>query len=86
MKDQMEVCPLSREAMLLAAPSLSPSSCTCTPMDVPYGSLSLSGGIQAYHVSLDDTDGLGALCSPVAFSAHERGQVNPLYPLRCLLA
>lgn len=26
---------------------------------------------------LDDTNKVGALCSPVVFSAHERGQVNP---------
>jgi len=35
---------------------------------------------------LADTDRVGALCSPVAFSAHERGQVNPFTRYDAFLA
>jgi hypothetical protein len=51
----MEVCPLSREVMLLGGStpissitekrSLSPRSCTHTPIGCPYGLLSLAGEI-----------------------------------------
>src|SRR5919201_6747854 len=78
MKDQMDVCPLARGVMLRGRstpihsttewPSLLPSSSARTPIGLPYGSLSLTGDVRGYHVpSQSHTDGLGALCPPVAF-------------------
>ena len=61
MKDQMEVCPLSREVMLLRGStsirlitsrrSLSPSSFTRTSHSVPCGSPAPWADLRAYHVS-----------------------------------
>jgi len=51
----MEVSPLACEAAasirsITERPSLAPSSHTPTPIGFPYGSLSLAGGVWAYHV------------------------------------
>ena len=69
MKDQTEVCSLSRGVMLPfdATPisfiakerSLFLSSSIRSSIGVPYGSLSLSGELRTYHVSLVYLDGLG---------------------------
>src|SRR5258708_38711588 len=37
---------------LTGRPSLAPSSFTCSPVGSPCGSLSLAGGLRAYHVAL----------------------------------
>src|SRR5215471_9920214 len=77
MKDQMDVCPLARGVMLRGCStpihpitewrSLLPSSSARTPVGLPYGSLSLTGGVRGCHVpSQSQTNGLGALCPPVA--------------------
>jgi hypothetical protein len=55
MKDQMEVSPLAREAQasirsITDRLLLAPSSHTPTPISFPYGSLSFTGGVWAYHV------------------------------------
>ena len=62
MKDQTEVCPLSREVMspvsstpiqpITGRRSLPPSSSTRSPIGGPYGPLSLMGGLRAYQVPL----------------------------------
>ena len=62
MKDQTEVCPLSREMMspgsstpirpVTGRRSLPPSSCTRSPIGGPYGTLSLTGALRAYQVPL----------------------------------
>jgi len=51
----MEVSPLAREAQasirsITKRLLLAPSSHTPTPISFPYGSLSLTGGVWAYHV------------------------------------
>jgi hypothetical protein len=51
----MEVSPLAREAQasirsITNRLLLAPSSHTPTPISFPYGSLSLTGGVWAYHV------------------------------------
>ena len=77
MKDQRDVCSLARGVMLPGSstpihpitgwPSLLPSSSARTPIGLPYGLLSLTGGVRGCHVpSQSHTDGLGALCPPVA--------------------
>ena len=77
MQDQMDVCPLARGVMLPvgATPihpitgwrSLLPSSSSRTPISLPYGSLSLTGDVRGCHVpSQSQTNGVGALCPPVA--------------------
>ena len=77
MKDQGDVCALTRGVMLRRGstpihpltgwPSLLPSSSVRTPISLPYGSRSLAGGVRGCHVpSQSHTDGLGALCPPVA--------------------
>jgi hypothetical protein len=70
----MEVCPLSRRVILRVCStrirpiarrlSLSPSSCTHISVGFPYGLLSLSGEIWAYHVSFSCLSGLGSPYSP----------------------
>ena len=92
MKDQTEVCPLSRGVMLLrgATPislivkehSLSPSSSIRSPIGVPYGSLSLSGALRTYHVPPVCLDGLGSACPPVMFDVSDGGNWIPPYPSR----
>ncbi len=77
MQDQMDVCPLARGVMLPvgATPihpttgwrSLLPSSSSRTPISLPYGLLSLTGDVRGCHVpSQSHTNGVGALCPPVA--------------------
>ena len=77
MQDQMDVCPLARGVMLRRRstpihpitewPSLLPSSSARTPVSSPYGSLSLTGDVRGCHVpSQSQTNGVGALCPPVA--------------------
>ena len=95
MKDQTEVCPLSRGVMLpgSATPislitkerSLSPSSSIRSSIGVPYGSLSLSGALRIFHVPLVCLDGLGSARSPVMFSVPDGGNWIPPYPSRYLL-
>jgi len=51
---------------------LSPSSPTRTPIGLPYGSLSLAGGIRAYRVPFACQSGLGSPSPPVAFSSAMR--------------
>jgi hypothetical protein len=75
MKDQMEVCLLSRGVMVPsgATPislitrelSLPPSSFIRNSVGVPCSSLSLLGELRTYHVPLVCLDGLGSACSPV---------------------
>src|SRR4029453_16969165 len=70
-KDPMEVSPLAREAQasirfITNRPSLAPSSHTPTPISFPYGSLSLTGGVWAYHVPYRyHMNGVGPACSPM---------------------
>jgi hypothetical protein len=47
-------------------PSLPPSSSTRSPIGSPYGSLSLAGGLRAYHVASLKPRGLGPASTPVA--------------------
>ncbi len=79
MKDQVEVCSLSRGVMLprgstpirpiTGRRSLLPPSPTRTPIGSPCGLLSLAGGVWAYHVPLDCPDSVGAACPPVPVMA-----------------
>src|SRR5574341_745769 len=74
MRHQMEVCPLSRGMMSPegATPlplvtrrlSLAPSSCTRSPIGLPYGSLSRLGELQAYHVPSVYLHGEGLISTP----------------------
>jgi hypothetical protein len=70
-KDPLEVSPLAREASasirsITKRLSLAPSSPTPTSSGFPYGSLSLTGGVWAYHVPYRyHLNGLGPACSPV---------------------
>ena len=92
MKDQTEVCSLSRGVMLPsgATPisfitrwrSLSPSSSIRNPIGVPYGSLSLSGGLRTYHVPLDCLDGLGLCLFAGDVCVSDGGNWIPPYPSR----
>ena len=77
MQDQMDVSALSRGVMLPmgATPihpitgwlSLLPSSYSRTPIGLPCGTLSLAGDVRGSHVpSQSQTNGVGALCPPVA--------------------
>src|SRR5712692_3289466 len=87
-QDQMDVCPLARGVMLPvgATPihpttgrhSLLPSSPSRTSIGSPCGSLSLAGDVRGCHVpSQSHTDGLGALCPPVAWNAHDKEWESP---------
>src|SRR5262245_34936771 len=73
----MDGCPLSRAVMLPGGATpvhpaagwrrLLPSSSSRTPISLPYGLLSLPGDVRGCHVpSQSQTNGLGALCPPVA--------------------
>jgi hypothetical protein len=53
-------------------PSLAPSSSTRSPIGSPCGSLSLAGGLRAYHVSPMYQSGLGRVSTPVIH--HLRGR------------
>jgi hypothetical protein len=56
--------------------SLAPSSCTRSPIGSPCGSLSLAGGLRAYHVPPTQPSGLGRVSEPVV--RHLRpGSVEP---------
>src|SRR5690349_13734935 len=69
MKDQTEVCPLSRGmispfgsipiSLITKERSLPPSSSIRSSIGVPYGSLSRVGELRTYHVPLVCLDGLG---------------------------
>jgi hypothetical protein len=52
-------------------PSLAPSSFTRSPVGSPRGSLSLAGGLRAYHVAPRKPRGLGPASTPVV--RHPRG-------------
>src|SRR5262249_11463005 len=84
-QDQTDVSPLSRGVMLRGCstpihpitewPSLLPSSSARTPIGLPCGSLSLAGDGRGCHVpSQSQTNGLGALCPPVALLPMTRKQ------------
>ena len=90
MPDQMDVSTLSRKVMspvgstlihsITAWPSLLPSSPSRTSIGSPCGSLSLTGDVRGCHVpSQSHTDGLGALCPPVALlpMTRKRGLLVP---------
>jgi len=76
MRDQTEVCPLSRGAMcshpyppyyrVAFASSVIPYP---LPHRLACGLLSLAGGQWAYHVPRMHPDGLGPACSPVVVSS-----------------
>jgi hypothetical protein len=67
--------------------SLLPSSSSRTPVGLPYGSRSLPGGVRGSHVpSQSHTDGLGALCPPVACDAHDKEGKSPCARYSALLA
>ena len=93
----MDVCPLSRRVMspvgstlihsLTGWRSLLPSSPARTSIGVPYGSLSLAGDVRGCHVpSQSHTDGLGALCPPVAWDAHDKEARTPCTRYSAVLA
>jgi hypothetical protein len=68
-RDLAEVSPLWRRAParirpITGRPSLALRSHTRTPMGSPHGSLSLDGGVRAYHVPHMLLDGLGPAYSP----------------------
>src|SRR2546428_4296585 len=90
MQDQRDVSPLSRGVMLPVGatpihpitgwPSLLPSSPSCTSVGSPCGSLSLTGDVRGCHVpSQSHTNGVGALCPPVALlpMTRKRGVLVP---------
>jgi len=87
MRDPVEVCPLSRGVMLpyrstpiqaiTAWPSLFPPSSTRTPFASPCGWLTLSGGVRAYRVRLEQPDGLGPLSPPVVLIVRVRAHNTP---------
>ncbi len=78
MKDQMEVCPLSRGVMLpygatpinpiTGLPSLFPSSLSRRSLGLPYGRLSQSWESgRGFHVPRMYPNDVGLACSPVVF-------------------
>ena len=68
-------------------PSLLPSSHARTPIGLPCGSLSLAGGVRGCHVpSQSHTNGVGALCPPVACGAHDKEAESPCTRYSALLA
>jgi hypothetical protein len=96
-QDQMDVSPLSRGVMLPVGVtpihpitgwhSLLPSSHARTSIGLPYGSLSLTGDVRGCHVpSQSHTDGLGALCPPVAWDAHDKEARTPCTRYSALFA
>src|SRR5712692_5201225 len=91
MKDPMEVCPLSREGMLLlSAHPLSvplqsgvrffPSSCTRISMRTSCEAPTLSGDIRAYHVLHTCLGGLGPASFAGGGCGLRQGRIQPLYP------
>src|SRR5215831_12577465 len=97
MQDQMDVSTLSRRVMspvgstlihsITEWPSLLPSSPSRTSIGLPYGLLSLTGDVRGCHVpSQSHTDGLGALCPPVAWDAHDKEARSPCTRYSALLA
>jgi len=97
MQDQMDVSQLSRGVMLPVGatplhpitgwPSLLPSSSSRTSIGSPCGSLSPAGDVRGYHVpSQSHTNGLGALCPPVACTAHDKERGSPCTRYSALLA
>ena len=97
MQDQTDVSPLARGVMLPVGatpihpitgwPSLLPSSHARTPIGLPCGSLSLAGDVRGCHVpSQSHTNGLGALCPPVACNAHDKERGSPCTRYSALLA
>ena len=96
-QDQMDVSTLSRRVMspvgstlihsITEWPSLLPSSPSRTSIGLPYGLLSLTGDVRGCHVpSQSHTDGLGALCPPVAWDAHDKEARTPCTRYSALLA
>jgi hypothetical protein len=70
-RHQREVCPLSGGVATPIRPItgrllLPPSSSTRSPIGLPCGSLSLTGGLRAYHVASRKPRGLGPAPTPVA--------------------
>ena len=97
MQDQMDVSALSRGMMLpvgstpipsiTEGPSLLPSSHSRTPISLSYGSLSLMGDVRGSHVpSQSQMNGVGALCPPVAWDAHDKEARNPCTRYSAVLA
>jgi hypothetical protein len=97
MQDQTDVSALSRGVMLPmgATPihpitgwlSLLPSSYSRTPIGLPCGTLSLAGDVRGSHVpSQSQTNGVGALCPPVAWDAHDKEARSPCTRYSALLA
>ena len=97
MQDQMDVCPLARGVMLPVGSTpihpitgrrlLLPSSHSRTSIGSPCGSLSLAGDVRGCHVpSQSHTNGLGALCPPVACNAHDKERGSPCTRYSALLA
>ena len=94
MKDQTEVCPLSRGVMwpngatpislITKERSLSPSSPIRSPIGVPYSSLSLSGGLRTFHVPLVCLDGLEPCLFAGDVCVSDGGNWIPPYPSRTL--
>src|SRR5712692_6443500 len=67
--------------------SLLPSSPSRTSIGSPCGSLSLAGDVRGCHVpSQSHTDGLGALCPPVAWNAHDKERGSPCTRYSAFLA
>ncbi len=90
MKDQTEVCPLSRGGIPPICPiteqrSLAPSSWTRISIGSSHKLLSLMGEIRAYHVPVLCPDGLGPACSPVRLLVYDEGNWIPSYLLTYLL-
>ena len=63
--------------LITGRPSLAPSSCTRTVINVPYELPTLWGTVRAYQVPLMQPDGLGPLCPPVTLSAHGTRMYSP---------
>src|SRR2546423_976961 len=59
-------------------PSLPPSSFTRSPIGSPYDSLSLAGGLRAYHVALLKPRGLGPASTPVARRLRRASSERPV--------
>jgi len=97
MQDQTDVSPLSRGVILRGCstpihpitgwPSLLPSSHSRTPIGLPYGSLSLQGKRTGFPCSVSvTTNGVGALCPPVACDAHDKEGGSPCTRYSAFLA
>src|SRR5215471_17360099 len=97
MQDQMDVSALSRRVIspvgatlihpITGWPSLLPSSHSRTSIGLPYSLLSLTGDVRGCHVpSQSQTNGLGALCPPVAWDAQDKEARSPCTRYSALLA